>query len=72
MQSDPLLVLLHRLNANINAVGSAVEVLGHWVDQRGSTEVSEEVARQLDVLLNNSDAVSQAFAELLALRLSGS
>ncbi|MGJ5809063.1 hypothetical protein [Pseudomonas aeruginosa] len=40
MADSPLPALLYRLNQNINAIGSAVEELAIWVEQRGSTETS--------------------------------
>ncbi|MFU6981666.1 hypothetical protein ACM75Z_29795 [Pseudomonas aeruginosa] len=38
MANSPLPALLYRLNLKINAIGSAVEELAIWVEQRGSTE----------------------------------
>lgn len=34
MTNSPLPALLYRLNLNINAIGSAVEELAVWVEQR--------------------------------------
>lgn len=65
MDDYPLPALLYRLNQNINAVGAAVEELAIWVEQRGSTETSAAVKAQLDVLIENSDFIAEALAELI-------
>lgn len=65
MADYPLPALLYRLNQNINAVGAAVEELAIWVEQRGSTETSAAVKAQLDVLIENSDIIAEALAELI-------
>lgn len=47
--TDSLLpALLYRLNLNINAIGSAVEELAIWVEQRGSTETADVVKLHLE------------------------
>lgn len=66
MTDSPLPALLYRLNQNINAVGAAVEELAIWIEQRGSTETSLAVKSQLDVLIENSDFIAEAMAELIA------
>lgn len=65
MADYPLPALLYRLNQNINAVGAAVEELAIWVEQRGSTETSAAVKAHLDVLIENSDFIAEALAELI-------
>ncbi len=65
MADSPLPALLYRLNQNINAIGAAVEELAIWVEQRGSTETSAAVKAQLDVLIENSDFIAEALAELI-------
>lgn len=65
MTDSPLPALLYRLNQNINAVGAAVEELAIWVEQRGSTETSLAVKSQLDVLVENSDFIAEALAEMM-------
>lgn len=65
MTDSPLSALLYRLNQNINAVGAAVEELAIWVEQRGSTETSAAVKAHLDVLIENSDFIAEALAELI-------
>ncbi|HBN9709427.1 TPA: hypothetical protein L3920_002307 [Pseudomonas aeruginosa] len=64
MTNSPLLALLYRLNLNINAIGSAVEELAIWVEQRGSTETSDAVKPHLDTLIENADFISEALVEL--------
>lgn len=66
MPDDPLLALLHRLNENSNAIASAVEEISIWIDQRGSTDVSDRIAAHLGVLEENSDTVADCLAELIA------
>lgn len=63
---DPLLALLYRLNQNQNAIGSAVEELAIWVEQRGSTDVADRVRAHLETMIENSDAIAEALAELVA------
>lgn len=65
MADYPLPALLYRLNQNINAVGAAVEELAIWVEQRGSTETSAAMKAQLNVLIENSDFIAEALAELI-------
>lgn len=57
---DLLPALVYRLNQNQIALGSAIEELGIWVDQRGSTEVAERVQRHLETLIENSDFIAEA------------
>ncbi len=61
---DLLPALLYRLNQNQIALGSAIEELGIWVEQRGSTEVAERVQRHLETLIENSDFIAEALAAL--------
>lgn len=66
MADYPLPALLYRLNLNINAIGSAVEELAIWVEQRGSTETSDAVKLHLETLIENADFISEALVELIA------
>lgn len=66
LPDDPTPALLHRLNLNINALGSAIEEIGIWINQRGSTEVSGRIEQQLDVLNENADFIADAMADLVA------
>lgn len=65
---DPDLIpaILHRLHANQLAIGSAVEELAIWIDQRGSTDVADRTRNHLAVLEQNADFISGAIVELLA------
>ncbi|MFU7027208.1 hypothetical protein ACM751_16360 [Pseudomonas aeruginosa] len=72
MTSSPLPALLYRLNLNINAIGSAVEELAIWVEQRGSTETSDAVKLHLETLIENADFIAEALVELTALEVGPS
>ncbi|MGA4530009.1 hypothetical protein ACPA1H_06535 [Ectopseudomonas chengduensis] len=63
--TDPLLALLYRLNQNQNALGPAVEELAIWVEQRGSVETANRAKQHLQALVDNSDAIAEALAELM-------
>jgi hypothetical protein len=65
LPDDPTPALLHRLNLNINALGSAIEEIGIWINQRGSIEVSGRIEQQLDVLNENADFIAEAMADLV-------
>ena len=47
LPDDPTPALLSRLNQNINALGSAIEEIGIWIDQRGSTETYHRINEHL-------------------------
>ncbi|MGP9823793.1 hypothetical protein ACT048_04860 [Ectopseudomonas khazarica] len=64
--TEPLIALLYRLNQNQNALGAAIEELAIWVEQRGSTEAANKVKQHLQVLVENSDVIADALAELIA------
>lgn len=64
--TDPLIALLYRLNQNQNALGAAVEELAVWVEQRGSTDTADQIKGHLQVLVENSDTIAEALAELIA------
>ncbi|MFO6985315.1 MULTISPECIES: hypothetical protein [unclassified Pseudomonas] len=64
MADSPLPALLYRLNLNINAIGSAVEELAIWVEQRGSTETSDAVKLHLETLIENADFIAEALVDL--------
>ncbi|MFU4296461.1 hypothetical protein ACM73O_30245 [Pseudomonas aeruginosa] len=57
MTNSPLPALLYRLNLNINAIGSAVEELAIWIEQRSSTENSDSVKLHLGTLIENADFI---------------
>jgi hypothetical protein len=50
LPDDPTPALLYRLNQNIMALGCAIEEIGIWIDQRGSTDVSGRITAHLDIL----------------------
>jgi len=66
MPDDLTPALLHRLNQNIMAIGCAVEEIGIWIDQRGSTEVSQRIEDHLAVLSENADFIAETIVELIA------
>lgn len=63
---DPLIALLYRLNQNQNALGAAIEELAIWVEQRGSVETANQTMQHLKILVENSDAIADALADLIA------
>jgi hypothetical protein len=66
MPEDPTPALLYRLNQNIIALGSAIEEISIWIDQRGSTNTHDRVSKHLEVLADNSDAIAELMADLIA------
>lgn len=66
MSNDLTPALLHRLNQNIMALGCAVEEIGIWIDQRGSTEVSNRIEDHLAVITGNAEFIAETIAELIA------
>ncbi|MDF5892401.1 hypothetical protein P4A93_12260 [Pseudomonas syringae pv. syringae] len=71
LPDDPTAALLLRLNQNINALGAAIEEIGAWIDQRGSTEVYARIEQQIDVLHDNADFIADAMADLIVRCTSG-
>jgi hypothetical protein len=66
MPDDPTPALLYRMNQNIMALGSAIDEIGIWIDQRGSTEASNRISAHLQVLEDNTDAIAELMADLMA------
>ena len=66
MPDDPNPALLIRLNQNIMALGCAIEEISIWIDQRGSTDTYARVSEHLEVLADNSDAIAELMADLIA------
>lgn len=57
MEDTPLLAsLLKRMNENQLALGAAIEELSNWVEQRGSTEVAQNIRGALETLDGNADS----------------
>lgn len=68
LPDDPTPALLYRMNQNVMALGSAIEEIGIWIDQRGSTEASSRINAHLQVLESNVDAIAELMADLIARR----
>ena len=67
MEDTPLLVsLLKRMNENQLALGAAIEELSNWVEQRGSTEVAQNIRGALETLDVNAGFITLALASLSA------
>lgn len=67
MEDTSLLVsLLKRMNENQLALGAAIEKLSNWVEQRGSTEVAQNIRGALDTLDGNEGFITLALASLAA------
>ena len=67
MEDTPLLAsLLKRMNENQLALGAAIEELSNWVEQRGSTEVAQNIRGALETLDVNAGFITLALASLSA------
>jgi hypothetical protein len=66
MPDDPTPALLYRIDQNVMALGSAIEEISIWIDQRGSTNTHDRVSKHLEVLADNSDAIAELMADLIA------
>ena len=67
MEDTPLLAsLLKGMNENQLALGAAIEELSNWVEQRGSTEVAQNIRGALDTLDENAGFITLALASLAA------
>ncbi|MFJ2713261.1 hypothetical protein ACIOZM_20590 [Pseudomonas sp. NPDC087346] len=58
--------LLARQNQTQLALAAAIEELNHWVEQRGSVEVAENVRSAMFVLDKNLHPFREGIAELMA------
>lgn len=58
--------LLARLSQNQLALSASIEELTRWVEQRGSTEVGDNVRGTLFTLDENLVPIHQGIAELVA------
>ncbi|WP_369301820.1 hypothetical protein [Pseudomonas sp. N2-5-1-1] len=58
--------LLKRMNENQLTLGAAIEELSNWVEQRGSTEVAQNIRGALEILDENSGFITLALASLAA------
>jgi len=67
MEDTPLLAsLLKHMNENQLALGAAIEELSNWVEQRGSTEVAQNIRGALETLDANAGFITLALASLSA------
>jgi len=48
------------------ALGSAIEEISIWIDQRGSINTHDRVSKHLEVLEGNTDAIAELMADLMA------
>ena len=64
--SDLIPSLLSKLYENQLALEASISELSNWVEQRGSTEVAENVRGALDTLDHNQDFIKITLAILLA------
>ncbi|WP_256577138.1 hypothetical protein [Pseudomonas sp. C9] len=63
-RSFPRTALPHE--SDIMAPGSGIEVIGIWIDQRGSTNTSDRVISHLQVPKASTDAIIGLMADLVA------
>jgi hypothetical protein len=66
MPDDPTPALLYRLNQNIMVLGCAIEEISIRIDQRGSADTYDRVNEYLEVRADNSDAIAELIADLVA------
>ncbi|MGQ7814613.1 hypothetical protein ACUTAH_02870 [Metapseudomonas furukawaii] len=57
--------VLHRMHMNQLMLGSAIEELAIWIEQRGSTETADQVHQHLATLQTNADFISEGIVELM-------
>jgi len=60
--TDLLPALLTKFNENQLALGAAIEELSNWVEQRGSTEVADNIRAALWSLDNNLEFITMSLA----------
>lgn len=63
--SDLIPSLLSKLYENQLALEASILELSNWVEQRGSTEVAENVRGALDTLDHNQDFIKMTLAVLM-------
>ena len=68
LPDDPTAALLLRFNRNINALGSAIDEIRIWIEQRGSTDTADSIRSYLAVLESNSDYISEGMSDLIVIR----
>ena len=62
--TDVLPSLLYKISQNQIAFCAAIEELSLWVEQRGSTQVSDKVRHSLELLHQNAEFISEGIADL--------
>lgn len=62
--TDVLPSLLYKISQNQIAICAAIEELSLWVEQRGSTQVSDKVRHSLELLHQNAEFISEGIADL--------
>ena len=65
--SDLLPSLLFKLNENQLALEAAILELSNWVEQRGSSEVADNVRGALEAIDRNEEFIKMTLAVMMAL-----
>ncbi|MCK8655463.1 hypothetical protein [Pseudomonas umsongensis] len=63
--SDLLPSLLYKINENQLALEAAIMELSNWVEQRGASDVAENVRGALDTIDKNEEFIKLTLAVLL-------
>jgi hypothetical protein len=63
--SDLLPSLLYKINENQFALEAAIMELTNWVEQRGATEIAENVRGALDTIDKNEEFIKMTLAVLM-------
>jgi hypothetical protein len=63
--SDMLPSLLYKINENQLALEAAIMELTNWVEQRGSTEVADNVRSALAAIDHNEEFIKTTLAVLM-------
>ena len=67
LPDDPTAALLFRFNQNVNALGSAIDEIRIWIEQRGSIDSADSIRSYLAVLEANADFVSDGMGDLIVI-----
>ena len=65
LPDNPTAALLFRFNQNVNALGSAVDEIRIWIEQRGSTETSASIRSYLSILEANADSIAEGMGDVI-------
>lgn len=63
--SDLLPSLLFKINQNQAALEAAIMELANWVEQRGSSDVADNVRGALDTINRNEEFINLSLAVLM-------